>query len=501
MLFRFIGTCVLSVIFSIVAPIAAHGAVVISEILFNPEGEDTGKEWVRLFNDSHESADISGWQFYPDGAGYLTLPQGTSIGANASLTVRLRTSGDSDHSNFHHSSATGNMGNSSGSAALFSSGERGSDTIKSFVRYHKPGSTERKTWESSAVSAGIWQAGSFVDIMSLSEGDSIALRGEKTSASGWIILPPSLPVSQSGETGEAFTDEAAGSFPIAPAIPEIPRLAVEISADKEAIVGADHRFLGRAYGSNKTLVDSTKLRYLWNFGDGSVAEGPGVTHTFRFPGTYTVYLSVNSGSAVGSVVMAVTAGNNQIRLSEYLTGEGGFVEIENRGSAPVAISGWRITNEAGSSFTFPEGTLLRGKSAGVFPNAVLGIASAKSLLLLFGNGVPADEMRIIPGSVSQSTSRNGDILATETPTPGIISPPKKKLPTSPSSRGEMIDLPRVEFVSPTVVVGEPEEPLLTAQLASAPPVQKSPVFPAAGFAVILSVLLGIGFVFLRRGLL
>ncbi len=52
-----------------------------------------------------------------------------------------------------------------------------------------------------------------------------------------------------------------------------------------------------------------QTQYLWDFGDGNAEYGPVVTHTFRAPGTYTVYLYVLQGtsSRQASVQVKVTS--------------------------------------------------------------------------------------------------------------------------------------------------------------------------------------------------
>ena len=35
--------------------------VIINEIMFDPRGEDAGREWVELWNEGKESASLSGW--------------------------------------------------------------------------------------------------------------------------------------------------------------------------------------------------------------------------------------------------------------------------------------------------------------------------------------------------------------------------------------------------------------------------------------------------------
>lgn len=38
-------------------------AMVINEIMYNPNGSDTGREWVEVYNSYDESIDITGWKF------------------------------------------------------------------------------------------------------------------------------------------------------------------------------------------------------------------------------------------------------------------------------------------------------------------------------------------------------------------------------------------------------------------------------------------------------
>lgn len=59
-------------------------------------------------------------------------------------------------------------------------------------------------------------------------------------------------------------------------------------------------------GSASADVDGTVRNYLWNFGDGSTASGPNVTHTYLSAGNYTVSLSVtDDDGAVGAATAVV----------------------------------------------------------------------------------------------------------------------------------------------------------------------------------------------------
>jgi hypothetical protein len=80
------------------APPAVFGEIIISEIMFNPQGSDndsTGtnytysREWTELYNTGATSVDISGWQFgdSQDNNWASPFPTGTTIGAGQALVV------------------------------------------------------------------------------------------------------------------------------------------------------------------------------------------------------------------------------------------------------------------------------------------------------------------------------------------------------------------------------------------------------------------------------
>lgn len=53
-------------------------AVIINEIMYNPEGSDSGREWIEIYNEKNFSVNISGWKFYESGTNHgLSLINGT----------------------------------------------------------------------------------------------------------------------------------------------------------------------------------------------------------------------------------------------------------------------------------------------------------------------------------------------------------------------------------------------------------------------------------------
>jgi hypothetical protein len=69
------------------------GYVLISEVLYNPDGDDNGKEWIEIYNPTSQPVDLSGWMIGDAltvgqyGAGRYRFPNGTILQPYRLLTI------------------------------------------------------------------------------------------------------------------------------------------------------------------------------------------------------------------------------------------------------------------------------------------------------------------------------------------------------------------------------------------------------------------------------
>ena len=380
----------------------AAGDVAIYEILSDPAGvNDTSLEYVVVKNFGASQINLSGWHLYPDGIGYFAFPDFV-LNAGASVEIHLRASGADDDANLYFPAASGNMGNSSGSLALFSSTTHSKDTIVSYVRYHNPGSSEKKTWETTAASAGIWTAGAFIDISGGYEGKVLKLNdfNQRASIIGWTIsdpAPDSTPPAEESDATDASVSETQTSGSVAPR--PVAQIKAYAGEDRSAIAGATIFFDGFAEGLAGEPLDGA--RFSWNFGDGSpISDGEKIGHVFLYPGVYTVSLDVSSGeySAMDTVNIAVMA--SPLTISEIKTGPDGWIEIKNNSSRKIEIS--RFGLSCGDKvFTFSENTFVAPYAA-----LVLGTTTLGFLLPAYGG-----EVKFIYPNGSIMSSLNYPVLA------------------------------------------------------------------------------------------
>ncbi|NHZ87415.1 MAG: T9SS type A sorting domain-containing protein [Planctomycetia bacterium] len=186
--------------------------VVINEVQYDPPGVDTGNEWIEVKNIGAGPITMAGYDINATSGDYYTFPALFTVPASAFVIIHWRTVGvdDFDFSdNVAHlytgtSGYTANMGNTTGWVALFNSTTHSSATIIDYMEYGAGG----LTWESSAVTAGIWTAGDFAsDVV---EGHSLEYDGSGDAGTDWFDQSTptdnALPVELSSFTAESVRD-------------------------------------------------------------------------------------------------------------------------------------------------------------------------------------------------------------------------------------------------------------------------------------------------------
>src|SRR3954471_976267 len=81
----FIPRPLIALIITLVFSLSASGDVVVSEIMYHPQSENSAQEYLELYNPGATAVDLSGWQITSGVA--FTFPAGSTIGAGGYLVV------------------------------------------------------------------------------------------------------------------------------------------------------------------------------------------------------------------------------------------------------------------------------------------------------------------------------------------------------------------------------------------------------------------------------
>ena len=378
-------------IFSIALPAAAHASVVISEIMYDPEGADTGREWVELYNDGADDVALVGgtgkgsWRI-SDSANHSITDPSTGAG-RGSLAVP----------------AGGYLVLASDPAAFMAEYSGGYPVAKASLSLNNTGATvSLVNGAGSTVSSAAYAS---------TQGGNDNGASLQESSGAWI---QALPTPGAANATEAYAppekEKSAGSGPSSSRtpssyaiLPPAPAVFADAGEDRTVIVGADTLFRALAYNRDRAAFKSA--RFFWNFGDGASAEGSQVMHHFSYPGRYDVELHITNQNYSASSKVIVTAVETAVAMA---TLPGGGVSVQNRSDRDLDLSYWWVAQGA-STFKLPEHSVaLKGEAINI-SQSTLGFA-ATDAKLLYPNGTEvalsaaapaaADEASAVPAPVS-----------------------------------------------------------------------------------------------------
>jgi len=144
-----------------------NGSLVINEVMYNPAGDDSGNEWIEIFNHSENSIVLTGYDLgiYEEGgtSAYYTFPTFT-LSANAYVVVHWRATGTNSATDLYTGTSApfdDDMHNSTGYIGLWNSDSHASATFVDYIEYGAGG----QSWESEANTAGIWDTGDYITLV------------------------------------------------------------------------------------------------------------------------------------------------------------------------------------------------------------------------------------------------------------------------------------------------------------------------------------------------
>lgn len=380
-LWNYLGVCC-ATIFSVLVPTLVHASVTISEVMYDPAGSDTNQEWIELYNSGDTSVDIAKWSF-SDGSsatkhGLNAPPKNGGVGTTvipAGGYVIIADDATTFVSAFPSVSpvldSTMSLPDPKAGVAVTVTLYDADKTLTDSFVYVGGSNADNKGDSVQRSAAGIIPALPTPGVANAQTADTTDTTSTDTQTT-----------TDTGSTTQTQTtiQSAAVSSYVAP---PVQTLFADAGADRIEVVGADTEFHGRAYARNQTLVDN--VRYSWNFGDGTTAEGETVLHHYSFPGKYAVTLSVAQDKNSGSDRVVVTAEPAHVGFASYPDGS---VAITNMAGRELDLSHWLVKSGVRQFMLPSESVLLPGASMRI-AQATLGFWSQGDAELAYPNGVRA----------------------------------------------------------------------------------------------------------------
>lgn len=306
------------------APLGLMPDVYINEVMYDPQGTDTGHEWIEIVNRGSAAADVSKMKLFESSSSHSIVPANTTALLPAGSFAILCSA---------TSSCIPDLAALGYTAGVY----------KSSFSLANAGETADLKWGDSIMSSVAWTSSSGAN----GNGKSF-----QKFENGWRASAPTP-----GRENEFV--ESVNTAPVA-------RFSFTAG-----YAGAATSF----NASSSTDAQGDISAWEWDFGDSATSSGAVVSHSYSSAGQYQVALTVWDGdgatsTATSSVAIpfapedATGARADHVVISEIQVAgaDAGdeFIELYNPSSSSVDMSGWSLqyASAGGNSFTkknFPAG--------------------------------------------------------------------------------------------------------------------------------------------------
>lgn len=370
-------------------PLTASAAAMITEVMYDAPGTDTGREWIEVQNTGDAAIDLSTWKLFEANTnhkiaaiGQTSLPMG-GFAVIADSPDKFR----ADYPNFAGLlfDSTFSLSNSGETLTLRDDSGADADSLAYLPEWGAAG--DGSSLQKSA--AGTWIAVPVTLGLPTTAMESMA---PSATAPGEASSTPStspLQASQDKPADDASVHSA--QEPINVSI-EKPEFQVTIGRPRIGFVGSPLVFEAQVKTA-RDIPRGNSIRSSWAMGDGTELFGQWVAHAYSFPGEYVIVANsdANGMHAVSKTLVRILVPNIKIGLIRS-----GAIEVSNLDAGEINVGGF-IVEDSSRRFILPRDTIIEPRSSIKLSGGLTNI------------GLPRDFIRIADpaGNILSTASLNG----------------------------------------------------------------------------------------------
>jgi hypothetical protein len=329
----YIKVLITSFIIGLLIPFVSHAQIVITEIMYDPAGADTKREWIEVFNESNQEIDLTTWFFLENNVFHkITAHTSAILGPGAYAIIA-----DSIPEVLAEYSTIPLIFDSAFS--LNNTGEplsiaNPSKEIKHTITYSS---------EFGANNDG--------NSLQINEGQIISA----VPTPGLINSnTPQVPKSDTGSTNTS-TNNSSTTTSQSTHTQQVP--LTTYSASTPFKVGAGrHRIVPMRTPIEfiaETSHTEQSIKYNWNLGDLNTRLGQNITHIYKYPGTYQIVLTATSGQYTSVTRTKVTVIEPQIEITQ----DQSVIQINNTSKEEINIGDF-VLNFIDADIKIPPNTII-----------------------------------------------------------------------------------------------------------------------------------------------
>jgi len=381
-------------------PVLLRAEVVINEIMYDPEGSDTGREWLEVYNSGTSDIDLVTYKLFESNVNHkLTLVNNPNSADSADSTI-LRAGNFAilaDNSEKFLIDFPGFTG------LLFDSAFSLNNTGEPLVIVDGSGNVVNHFEYSGNLGAA-------------NNGNSL----QRSETGFWLEASPTTGIFNKQETESATTDSDGDSTTSTSTNSNNSNIVSTHSGQVEITQYIEKSGLEIGTGRNRfaglhTPIEfrgeyntTRKPKFMWSWGDGSADSGFKISHVYEKTGLYNVVLNalLKGYQATSRIKATISAISVDILYTTY----GKLVDIvlKNTSDTEINLGGFTLET-ALKNFEIPTDTIIDAKSQITIPAKYTGfeiststdqINSKEFIKLYYPDGYLYKETILIPTSTS-----------------------------------------------------------------------------------------------------
>jgi len=347
----FVTVCIL-----FIGPVFLNAQVIITEVMYDIDGADTGREWIEVKNTSSDSVDLSVWKLFEANTNHKINAVSGAILNSGGFAIIADNTGKFliDNPNF-----TGLLFDSAFS--LSNTGENlilrdeflvdiDSVSYDSGMGAGGDGNSLQKNL------SGKWVASIPTPGGEIGEGSPISTTTNLVSEN----ISSNTVVKDSKDSISSHSSQSVIKVSYEP-----PQLEVFAGRPRFGFVGVPLSFEAETK-STKNIPLGNAVSSIWSMGDGTQKFGQFISHVYEFPGDYIVILNSKSGGASAVAKIPVKIIEPSIEIIDVNTR---YVEIANRDYRELNLGSF-ILETLGGRFIVPTDTIIYPQSSVKLPSTV-----------------------------------------------------------------------------------------------------------------------------------
>ncbi len=355
------------------------GALSFSEIMYDPEGADTGREWVEIRNDGDQVA-INSYKLFESNTNHaISSFQGGAVLSSGGYAIIA-----DNPAKFLEDfpSYTG---------VLFDSSFSLSNAGELLVLKDSAGQTLDSLTYSPAL-------GGNDDGTTLSKFESGWGRGDPTPGSSNVLSLKSASTTIKGGVTPLLSSPSVD-------------LTLFLPEEKLVVAGADADFSTSALTSGG--VEPSNMTYEWSFGDGGIRTGKSISYHYAESGIYLVIVEAHNGLVFAKGRMKVRAVEPTILVTDVKkTNEKVIISIKNTSAHEIDVGKWKI-GTGGLRYDIPKNTIVLPRMETKMSGLELGMSTSTFTLgttsLIFPGGQILASSTYYVGQVNSTLSNNAQV--------------------------------------------------------------------------------------------